>query len=241
MADVASKTDDSTVRLLARQSLATLPRGGGNGDDIRMGILHLMRANGIKEGHRPGIEDRFLEEWHQKLHTNTTFDDVAICEAYLHFLHTGNWDDFYSHIWENHGITRERRARCAEQTTRICIPPFASARCPCGSSPARNHAMPRPPCACHRRPAPSDSILVSVPRLSARPLVPARLATMDHPIKSSACHLPHLIGPMKHFLWVLKITHSGANLDTAMEFSKVPRDRPSPHRVFWDFYALINS
>ena len=30
-----------------------LPRGGGNGDDIRMGILNIMRANGIKEGHRP--------------------------------------------------------------------------------------------------------------------------------------------------------------------------------------------
>lgn len=72
VADLASKTEDPTVRLLARQSLACLPRGGGNGDEIRMGILHIMRANGIKEGHRPGIEDRFLEEWHQKLHTNTT-------------------------------------------------------------------------------------------------------------------------------------------------------------------------
>ena len=34
-------------------ALAGLPRGGGNGDDIRMGILNIMRANGIKEGHRP--------------------------------------------------------------------------------------------------------------------------------------------------------------------------------------------
>jgi alpha-glucan,water dikinase len=33
--------------------LGGLPRGGGNGDDIRMGILHIMRANGIREGHRP--------------------------------------------------------------------------------------------------------------------------------------------------------------------------------------------
>jgi len=29
------------------------PPGGGNGDDIRMEILHIMRGNGIKEGHRP--------------------------------------------------------------------------------------------------------------------------------------------------------------------------------------------
>lgn len=40
-------------RTLARMTLAGLPRGGGNGDDIRMGILHIMRGNGIKEGHRP--------------------------------------------------------------------------------------------------------------------------------------------------------------------------------------------
>jgi alpha-glucan,water dikinase len=41
------------VRLYARLALAGLPRGGGNGDDIRMGILHIMREYGIKEGHRP--------------------------------------------------------------------------------------------------------------------------------------------------------------------------------------------
>jgi hypothetical protein len=34
-----------------------LPRGGGNGDDIRHGILNVMRENGIKEGHRPGIDE----------------------------------------------------------------------------------------------------------------------------------------------------------------------------------------
>lgn len=30
-----------------------------------------------------GIEDHFLEQWHQKLHTNTTPEDVTICEARL--------------------------------------------------------------------------------------------------------------------------------------------------------------
>jgi alpha-glucan,water dikinase len=44
---------DPWVRLYARLALAGLPRGGGNGDDIRMGILHIMREYGIKEGHRP--------------------------------------------------------------------------------------------------------------------------------------------------------------------------------------------
>lgn len=41
------------MRLYARLTMAGLPRGGGNGDDIRMGILHIMRDGGIKEGHRP--------------------------------------------------------------------------------------------------------------------------------------------------------------------------------------------
>jgi alpha-glucan,water dikinase len=27
-----------------------------------------------------------MEEWHQKLHNNTTPDDVPICSAYLAFL-----------------------------------------------------------------------------------------------------------------------------------------------------------
>jgi hypothetical protein len=40
-------------RQLARMALAGLPRGGGDGDAIRMGILHIMRENGIREGHRP--------------------------------------------------------------------------------------------------------------------------------------------------------------------------------------------
>jgi alpha-glucan,water dikinase len=68
---------------------AGLPRGGGNGDDIRMGILHIMRDNGIKEGHRQGHDEPFIEQWHQKLHQNTTPEDVTICEAYLAFLHSG--------------------------------------------------------------------------------------------------------------------------------------------------------
>lgn len=42
-----------------------------------------------------GIEDHFLEQWHQKLHTNTTPEDVSICEAYLAFLESGNMDDFW--------------------------------------------------------------------------------------------------------------------------------------------------
>jgi hypothetical protein len=104
MARASATAEDGMSRQLYRAALGTLPRGGGNGDDIRLGILQLMRDNGIKEGHRPGIEDPFIAQWHQKLHSNTTVDDIYICEAYLHFLHTGNWDDFWTHLWENHQL-----------------------------------------------------------------------------------------------------------------------------------------
>lgn len=49
----AATAKDPLCRLFARMSLAGLPRGGGDGDAIRHGILNIMRGNGIKEGHRP--------------------------------------------------------------------------------------------------------------------------------------------------------------------------------------------
>ena len=42
-----------------------------------------------------------------QLHSSTTVDDIAICEAYLHFLHTGVWDDFWAHLWDCAGLSRE--------------------------------------------------------------------------------------------------------------------------------------
>ncbi|KAI3425011.1 hypothetical protein D9Q98_008393 [Chlorella vulgaris] len=149
MAYKSRTADEPLCRLFARLTLAGLPRGGGNGDDIRMGILNIMRANGIREGHRPGIEDQFLEQWHQKLHTNTTPEDVHICEAYLAFLSSGNMDDFWRVAWERGQLT------------------------------------------------------------------PERLAGMDHPITGRPVHLPHLYDPFQHYLWILKTTHSGADLDTS--------------------------
>eukprot|EP00899_Mesostigma_viride_P013200 jgi/Mesvir1/21881/Mv01950-RA.1 len=154
MAELMRGAADTRVRPLARMAAATLPRGGGDSEQIRMGILQIMRENGIKEGHRPGLEERFLEEWHQKLHTNTTPEDIAICAAYLDFLHTGQHSTFWDHLWYNHGISKDY------------------------------------------------------------------LATMDHPIKSWPMHLPHLIPAFKHFLWVLKTVHAGADLDVMMEMSK---------------------
>lgn len=95
-------------RQMARMALAGLPRGGGDGDAIRHGILDIMRSNGIKEGHRPGLDEPFLEQWHQKLHTNSGPDDIAICEAYLAFLHSGNHDDYWRVLWDSGRVTREQ-------------------------------------------------------------------------------------------------------------------------------------
>lgn len=171
MADKARTADDPWCRLYARLTLGMLPRGGGDGDAIRHGILNVMRENGIREGHRPGIDEPFLEQWHQKLHTNTTPDDVAICEAYLAYLHSNNHDDYWRVLWDNGRITR------------------------------------------------------------------SMMENMSKPISAWPKHLPHLIGPMQHYLWILKVTHSGASLDTAMEMAKGNLDGD----LQWHIYDMLNN
>lgn len=49
-----------------------------------------------------------MEQWHQKLHTNTTPEDITICEAYLAYLHTANHDDYFRVLWDNGKISREQ-------------------------------------------------------------------------------------------------------------------------------------
>ncbi len=89
-------------RPLLRLMLATIGKGG-DGQRIRDEILHIMHRNHIKE-----VTGHFLEEWHQKLHNNTTPDDIVICQAYLEFLRSnGNLQRFYE-VLETGGITRQR-------------------------------------------------------------------------------------------------------------------------------------
>jgi alpha-glucan,water dikinase len=62
--------------------------------------------------HRHKIKEtagHFYEEWHQKLHNNTTPDDIIICEALLAFLRSGNIGDYWGYLNKN-GITKERLA-----------------------------------------------------------------------------------------------------------------------------------
>ena len=123
--------------------------------DSRVALFPLDRYSlGIREGHRPGIECHCLESWHQKLHTNTTPEDITICEAYLAFLASNDMGEFWRVAWENGRIT------------------------------------------------------------------PESLAAMDHPVQPTPVHLPHLIGPMNHYLWILKTTHAGADLDVMYEMCR---------------------
>ena len=90
------------VRMIIRWLLSTLGRGG-EGQRVRDQILEIMHRHRIKE-----VTGHFMEEWHQKLHNNTTPDDIAICEAYLAFLRSGgDVSVFYGEL-ERAGVTRER-------------------------------------------------------------------------------------------------------------------------------------
>ena len=92
-------------RCWTRRIMQTIGRGGdgGQGQRIRDEILNIMHRNHIKETH-----GHFMEEWHQKLHNNTTPDDVVICKGYIAYLESnGNLGVFYSVLEEN-GVTKKR-------------------------------------------------------------------------------------------------------------------------------------
>lgn len=83
--------------------MLTTMRHGGEGQRIRDEILEIMHRHRIKEV--PGF---FLEQWHQKMHNNSTPDDIVICDAYRAFLHgDGDVDAFYQTL-ESRGVTRHR-------------------------------------------------------------------------------------------------------------------------------------
>ena len=92
-------------RAWARRLMQTVGRGGdgGQGQQIRDEILNIMHRHKLKEEH-----GHFIEEWHQKLHNNTTPDDIEICKAFLAFMRSdGDLGLFYK-VLADAGITRER-------------------------------------------------------------------------------------------------------------------------------------
>ena len=90
---------------LIKQVLSQLGKGNGNGQEIRDEILHIMHRHHIPETQA----NNFYEQWHQKLHNNTTPDDIIICEALLAFLRSGNIED-YRKTLKVGGISKERLA-----------------------------------------------------------------------------------------------------------------------------------
>ena len=93
---------EPAARPLLRLMLATVGRGG-EGQRIRDEILNIMHRHHVKE-----VSGHFLEEWHQKLHNNTTPDDVVICEAFLEFLRSNGSRDRFYEVLQAGGVTRER-------------------------------------------------------------------------------------------------------------------------------------
>jgi len=89
---------------LLRMTLVAVGRGGQGdvGQRIRDEILTVQSKNNAKGG--------MMEEWHQKLHNNTSPDDVVICEALLAYLKSDlNIDEYWNALAAS-GITRERLA-----------------------------------------------------------------------------------------------------------------------------------
>jgi alpha-glucan,water dikinase len=95
-------TNKPAERELIRLIMTTLGRGS-NAQRVRDEVLNIMHRHNIKE-----VSGHFMEEWHQKLHNNTTPDDIVICEAYLEFLRSdGNLNGFYKRLEEG-SITKKR-------------------------------------------------------------------------------------------------------------------------------------
>lgn len=95
--------EEAGSREFVRLMLTTLGRGGGQGQRIRDEILVIMHRHHIKE-----VAGHFMEEWHQKIHNNTTPDDIVICEAYLAFLRSdGDTGVFYKTLQAG-GVSRAR-------------------------------------------------------------------------------------------------------------------------------------
>jgi alpha-glucan,water dikinase len=90
-------------RALLRGVMSGLGKGGDHGQRIRDEILEIMHRHKISE------HGNYMEQWHQKLHNNTTPDDVVICEALIIYCRTNDNKKYWEHLNAN-GVTRERLA-----------------------------------------------------------------------------------------------------------------------------------
>jgi len=91
---------------LIKNILALLGKGTGNGQQIRDEILKVMSRNKIPKTH----QGNFYEQWHQKLHNNSTPEDITICEAVINFLRAKGDMSVYWKTLKEGGISKERLA-----------------------------------------------------------------------------------------------------------------------------------
>jgi alpha-glucan,water dikinase len=112
------KQDFLSPRDLYKQMLAMIGKGTGNGQAIRDEILVILRRHGLKEmWHRHlgpktsvGLKMNYYEEWHQKLHNNTTPEDIPICEALIIFVNSnGDMGQYWAHLTK-FGIDKKKLA-----------------------------------------------------------------------------------------------------------------------------------
>ncbi|KAK9108139.1 hypothetical protein Syun_024150 [Stephania yunnanensis] len=89
-------------REFLRLIMSTVGRGGEGdmGQRIRDEILVIQRKNDCKGG--------MMEEWHQKLHNNTSPDDVVICQALIDYVKSDMDINVYWNTLKSNGITKER-------------------------------------------------------------------------------------------------------------------------------------
>ncbi|XP_062110381.1 alpha-glucan water dikinase, chloroplastic isoform X2 [Humulus lupulus] len=95
-------TSHPEYRELLRMIMSTVGRGGEGdvGQRIRDEILVIQRNNECKGG--------MMEEWHQKLHNNTSPDDVVICQALIDYIEHDFDMSVYWKTLKDNGITKER-------------------------------------------------------------------------------------------------------------------------------------
>ena len=91
---------------IIKNILSLLGKGTGNGQEIRDEILKIMHRNKMSKS----PEKNFYEQWHQKLHNNTTPDDIVICEAVINFLKSKGDMNIYWKTLKEGGISKERLA-----------------------------------------------------------------------------------------------------------------------------------
>ena len=86
---------------------------------VRDEILNIMHRNNI--GEKRGT---WMEDWHQKLHNNTTPDDVAICEAYIAFLKAGGDKGAYWSVLSDAGKPHSSQRCHTRQAIDISAKPY---------------------------------------------------------------------------------------------------------------------